>query len=136
MKQLMYGCFVAFVTSIVTGIVFLFIDSSVALGFFILATSFAIPVFKDTMNVLQAVGPLYWITRDNGTKGIPFISPGFMREIDEPWRTGKGIQVRLFKYVFQLGLCRKNPNKNEEEGLLFAMKGRDMKLKAKEISSW
>lgn len=136
MKQLMYGCLTAFVATFVLGICFLFIDPSIALGFFILTTSSGIPLFKDTMNVLQAVGPVYWITRDNGTSDTPFISPGFMRETGEPWRTGNGLQVRLGKFVFQLGVCQKHPNKEEEEGLLFAMKGRDMKLKTEEIASW
>jgi hypothetical protein len=93
-------------------------------------------VFKDTMNVVQGIGPVYWITRDNGMDNQPIICVGFMRETGEPWRTGKGLQVRIKQYVFQLGLCRRNPNKEEEEGLLFAMKGRALDTQAKDIASW
>lgn len=93
-------------------------------------------IFKDSMNLVQGVGRLYWIIRDNGSKGIPFVAPGFMIEVNHPWRVGNGIQFRLHRWTFQMGWCRPNPDKEETEGMLDAVGGRYMEEAPEEIGVW
>lgn len=76
-------------------------------------------LFRDTMNRLQYLGKLYWITRNNGAKGTPFVGKAFMRGTAPPWKVGNGVQFRLFKYTFQVGTCHDGPPANDEiEGLM------------------
>lgn len=93
-------------------------------------------LFKDTMNILQGVGPVYWITRDNIVCKTPIITTGIMRELNEPWRIGKGIQFTHRTYSFQIGLCKKNKHKTTEEGILAAMGARYMDTNPKELGNW
>jgi hypothetical protein len=93
-------------------------------------------LFKDSMNLVQSVGSLYWITRNYVRKGTPIMSLGFMHELDKPWRTGKGVQIRFRKHSFQIGFCKKTTPKNEEEGILNAVGGRMLDTTAHEIGNW
>lgn len=93
-------------------------------------------LFKDTLNRIQYVGPLYWITRDNGTDNDPVVTRAFMRQTSAPWKTGKGIQIRAGKYTFQFGLCRSSKLRSEDEGILHALQGRYMDTAAKDIGDW
>lgn len=89
------------------------------------------------LNVVRGVGPLYWIVRDTGTKAMPMIALGWVHELGGYWRKGKGIQIRISKYVFQFGFCQKSKIVyNEDEGLLYAMEGRMMAVETKEIREW
>jgi hypothetical protein len=91
-------------------------------------------VFKGTMNLVQGVGFIYWVTRDTH-KGFS-LSIGFMRETDYPWRTGRGLQIGIGKYVSQFGICKRNKPQNEIMGLTMAVKGRELQHKPKEIREW
>lgn len=93
-------------------------------------------LFRDTLNRLQYIGPVYWITRDNTPKGTPLLSIGFMRQTSFPWKIGKGIQVSLHKYSFQLGICKKSNHYDEEEGILGALGGRYLDTSTKDIREW
>lgn len=93
-------------------------------------------IFKDSMNLVQSVGRVYWIIRNNAKKGDRIVSTAFMRGTDEPWLIGEGIQFRFFKYTFHIGLCYPVPADSEEEGVLNAMQGRYMEEPAKEIGNW
>lgn len=93
-------------------------------------------LFKGTLNLLQGVGPLYWITRDNALRKTPFISIGIMRELNPPWRIGKGIQFTYRTYSFQIGLCKKHRHKTIEDGELAAMGARYMDVEPKELGNW
>lgn len=93
-------------------------------------------IFGNSMNLVQRIGSLYWIIRDNGKKGDPIIGSAFMRQTDEPWLIGKGVQVRFFKYSVQVGICYPNFFDSEEDGVLNAMSGRYMEDSAKEIGNW
>lgn len=94
-------------------------------------------LFKDSINLVQAVGPLYWITRDYVPKGTPIVSKGFMRELGEPWRVGAGIQIRFAQNrTFQIGWCHKTAPATEDEGVLSAVGGRYMDVTAEEIGEW
>lgn len=79
---------------------------------------------------------LYWIARNNGKKGDPRISKGFMRQTSEPWLVGSGLQVRFGKYIFQIGICGKPKKLDDQDGLLYAMQGRVMDVEPKEIGIW
>lgn len=91
-------------------------------------------VFKDTMNLVQGIGFVYWVTRDTH-KGFS-LSIGFMRETDYPWRTGKGLQIGISKYSFQLGFCKRHDPHSEIMGLTNALKGRELHYQPKEIREW
>jgi len=62
-------------------------------------------LFKDTLNRIQYLETLriYWITKDNG-KGQPLVTKAIMRQTAPPFWRGRGIQVRLGKLTFQVGL--------------------------------
>ena len=129
-----YGIFWTFVASLMLSIV-----SIVIAPFF---TVFLIPmlalsgmyVFSGTLNLVQGIGFVYWVTRDTH-RGFS-LSIAFMRETDYPWRTGRGVQIGLGKYSFQLGVCRKNKTETETEGLMRAVKGRKLHYRPKEIREW
>lgn len=93
-------------------------------------------IFGNSMNLVQNLGSLYWIIRDNAKKGDRWVSSAFMRQTENPWLIGKGVQVRFFKYVVQVGVCYPSFFDNEEEGVLNAMTGRYMEDNAKEIGNW
>jgi len=91
------------------------------------------------MNNVYAVGPLYWILRDIGTKETPRVAMGFLRQARPPWRVGKGIQFCVGKYILQIGLCRKPKgleNNDELSGLLYAMQARVIDSSVAEIGDW
>lgn len=88
------------------------------------------------LNVVRGIGPLYWIFRDTGKKGVPILSMGWTRELGGYWRVGKGPQIRVGKYIFQFGLCKKQNIKTEDEGILTAIEGRMMQATTSEISTW
>lgn len=88
------------------------------------------------LNVVHGVWKFYWIVRDNGKRGVPFISIGWMHELGGYWRRGRGLQIRIAKYVLQFGLCKKQEVPSEFEGYLNALDGRIMNTKVSEISTW
>lgn len=90
-------------------------------------------MFKDTMNVLQVVGPVYWITKNNSPK-TPIVSKGFMHETSEPWRKGTGVQFRISKHSFQIGLCKKQ-DLDETTGVLSSLQGRFLDTSPGDIGS-
>lgn len=94
-------------------------------------------LFKDSLNLVQSVGRVYWITRDYVPKGTPLVAKGFMRELGEPWRVGSGLQIRFSKNrTFQVGLCQQTAPVDEENGILNAVGGRYMDVTAEEIGEW
>jgi hypothetical protein len=88
------------------------------------------------MNKMRGFLFFYWIARDVGTPNIPHAAMGTCQELGGHWRKGKGPQLRFGKYLFQFGLCKKNKIKDEKEGLLFAVGGREMDTTVKEIKTW
>lgn len=89
------------------------------------------------MNLVQAVGPLYWITRNFAPKGTRLVSSGFMRELGAPWRVGKGIQIRFSRNrTFQIGFCKETLPLDEDSGILNAVGGRIMEISPEEIGDW
>lgn len=88
------------------------------------------------MNNLYIFGKIYWILRDTGKVKDKTISKGFMRQTSAPWRTGNGIQIRIGKYVLQIGICGKPKNLGDQDGLLYAIQGRLMDTEIKEIGDW
>lgn len=89
-------------------------------------------LFQDTMNIYQGVGPVYWITRDNGTDDMPRVSMAFMRMVDPPYRVGKGIQFRAGQYTFQIGLSVIPPDADEYTPVM----GRKLDTEPEEIGDW
>lgn len=90
------------------------------------------------LNTVWIAGPVYWIVRDSDkTKRFPTsLTFGFMRQTSPPWKTGWGIQIRMFKYIYQLGLCRKSKELDDQSGLLYAVKGRILDTPITEIGEW
>jgi len=93
-------------------------------------------IFRDTMNAVQAVGPVYWICRDIVPPNTRLFAWGFMRQTSAPWRVGKGIQIKLKKHTFQIGISKVGSDMSEEDGLMTAVQGRFLQAKAKEIRDW
>lgn len=130
-NSLQYSPLVGFVGSLVAGPFFL--PLLTCLVIFAISSYF---LFKDTLNKLQAVGPFYWITRDLVPPNTPLLSKGFMHETDFPWRHGKGIQIRIPHRTFQIGLCKKHKQLDDQEGVLAAVQGRFMDIPPTEIGEW
>lgn len=91
-------------------------------------------IFRNTLNKLQIVGPIYWITKNNVSKAQPVVAVGFMHETSEPWRAGKGIQVRFGSRSFHVGICKKH-DYDEVSGILSATKGRFLELSPSDIGT-
>ena len=134
-KTIGYGLFWTFVASMIgtcwSLVTFRF---PTFLGFVVLLFGTGAYVFKDTLNLVQGIGFVYWITRDTH-KGFS-LSIAFMRETDAPWRTGNGLQIGIGKYSFQIGFCKRNKTTDESEGLTRAVKGRKLHYRPKEIREW
>lgn len=104
------------------------------LGYVLVSFACGIYVFKGTLNLVQGIGFVYWVTRDTH-KGFS-LALAFMRETDHPWRTGRGLQIGIKKYSFQIGFCRRHTTHTEAEGLMRAVKGRRLYYRPKEIREW
>ncbi len=91
------------------------------------------------MNKLYSISFLYVILRDIGVVTDPTVSIGFMRQTGPPWKTGKGVQLCLGKYILQIGVCR-SPKElrhvKDDDGLLYAMQGRLLEEDPNKIGSW
>lgn len=129
-----YGIFWAFVVSVLLSVYMLLTNPFYALFFVPFSVMCGVHVFSGTLNLVQGIGFVYWVTRDTH-KGFS-LSIGFMRETDYPWRTGKGIQIGVGKYSFQIGFCRRHNPNNEIMGLTNALKGRELHYQPKEIREW
>jgi len=88
------------------------------------------------MNNLYKIWKVYWILRDTGKPKDKVFSTAFMRQTSALWATGKGIQIRIKKYVFQIGLCSTPKTLADDEGLLYAVQGRIMDIPPGEIGDW
>lgn len=90
------------------------------------------------LNTVWMLGPIYWIVRDSDqARKLPMsVNFGFMRQTSPPWKTGWGIQVKVFKYTYQIGVCRKPNNLDDQSGLLYAVKGRILDTPITEIGEW
>lgn len=89
--------------------------------------------FRGTQDLLYAVGPLYWILKNDNrwfSVGI-----GTMHEVAEPWRRGRGLYVTVAKRCLQIGLCR-TQTLDETQGILSAVQGRYLDIEPREIGNW
>ena len=88
-------------------------------------------LFRDTRNKIQYIQTirLYWIWRDDGSGKR--LTKAWMRQTAPPYWQGRGFQIRLGKYSFQVGVLQ-----TKGESLLDQMGGRDMAESAKEIREW
>jgi hypothetical protein len=93
---------------------------------------FGYQLFRDTMNLYQGVGPIYWIVRDNATRKHPRFCKAVMRQVDEPYRIGSGFQVRWKTYSFQVGISHIPKDGNEYTPIM----GREMTEEPEEIGQW
>ena len=138
MKKLIgYGSLSLFVASfLLSPVAFIFWGTQGLWLCAITANTFGRIVLKDTLNILQVVGPVYWITRDYVPKGTRFASIGFMKQTDEPWRVGTGLHLNLWKRTFQIGICHKQHYTNSMDGELSVVGGRLMDTAPTEIGAW
>jgi hypothetical protein len=61
-------------------------------------------LFKDSMNLFQKVGRLYWITRNNMQREQPLVSRAFLAHDSRPYWQGKGLQFAYRRWSFQVGI--------------------------------
>ena len=135
MKRLFgYLAFWCFILSLLCSIYAIFVKQSLLFASLPVAGILGVYLFKGTLNLVLGIGFIYWVLRDTH-KGFS-MSFGFMRETNYPWRTGNGVQIGLGKYVFQIGFCKRNNAIDEMNGLLNALKGRELQHKPKEIREW
>jgi hypothetical protein len=123
-----------FVVSVIYSIYAIFAKQNLLLLSLPIAVFLGVYLFKGTLNLVLGLGFIYWVLRDTH-KGFS-MSLGIMRETNYPWRTGNGIQIGIGKYVFQIGFCKRNNAIDEMNGLLNALKGRELHHKPKEIREW
>jgi hypothetical protein len=106
-----------------------------------LATSVVV-YMRATQNLLFYIKwfRLYWILRDNGTPSTPRLTRSFMRQTSPPWWRGTGIQLRVGKTTFQVGILREKAvpvsvtdMEDDAGGLLAQLGGRELDLDAKTI---
>ena len=92
-------------------------------------------VLRDTLNLVQGIGKVYWLTRS--TEVFTFrVQLSFMRETDYPWRSGKGLQL-VFPYrTFQIGICKPSKHYTVDEGLLHSLVARKLPSKPEDIREW
>ena len=101
---------------------------------FILPTlGYAHMVFSNTLDLVQGIGPVYWIIRKDPRKVS--VGLGTMHELGSPWRKGQGVYLVLFHRSFQIGLCHRQQF-DDITGTLSAVQGRYLDLSAKEIGNW
>lgn len=93
-------------------------------------------LFRNTLNTVQVAGRVYWIVRDLVPKGTRRFSRAFMRETESPWRTGKGIQLRVSNKTIQVGICDKGRPGDDLDGLVYAMQGRLLVDSPHVIGNW
>lgn len=89
--------------------------------------------FKGTMDLVQGIGPVYWIVRKD--QRIFSVGKGTMHELSAPWRKGAGLYVVVAKRCIQVGLCKRQ-HLNETEGILSAIQGRYLEVEPSEIGNW
>lgn len=92
--------------------------------------------YRAQMNTLYVVGRLYLIKRDNARLTDPVASVGFMRGINHPWYTGRGVQLRVKHKALQIGVCKKGEQHTEEKGVLNAIGGRYLDKPIDELRNW
>jgi hypothetical protein len=130
-----YTPLVGFVLTVLTTLILTVVHGFKGLYFTYFVLFFSYFLFKNTLNTVQAVGRVYLIVRDYVPANTPLIATGFMKEINPPWRHGKGIQVRAFKYTLQIGLCKRQ-QLTDETGVLAAIQGRFTDDTPSEIGNW
>ena len=92
-------------------------------------------VLRDTLDMVQGIGPVYWLTRQTDVKRLG-LQRSFMHETDYPWRSGRGIQCIVPYRTFQIGVCKASKCYTQEDGLLHSLVGRKLPQKPKEIGAW
>ena len=92
-------------------------------------------VLRDTLDMVQGIGPVYWLTRQTDVKRLG-LQRSFMHETDYPWRSGRGIQCIVPYRTFQIGVCKASMYYTQEDGLLHSLVGRKLPQKPKEIGAW
>lgn len=91
------------------------------------------PGFSDDMKQVHGLGPVYFFRAQCDSRRL---QRGFIREIDPPYRRGKGLQVRVFGNVFGIGLCRRVRYANEYEAVRDALEASDIVESAENIGDW
>lgn len=95
-----------------------------------------VTLYKKSLNSLIYFKSLYIILRDNANIKTPTLSKGFMRQTSQPWMVGTGLNIRINRYLLQIGFCKPSKHTNEESGLLGALGGRLMDTNVSEIREW
>lgn len=90
-------------------------------------------LFKDTLNRIQYIQTirLYWITKDAYPEGTPRLSFARMYQTAPPWWQGKGVQLRVSKYVVQVGVLT-----SKGSDLLDQLGGRYLDESPKQLREW
>ncbi len=86
------------------------------------------------MTQVHGLGPVYVLRhRKRPVRPLTFAS---MREIDPPYRWGRGIEVRLFGRTYGVGVCRRRVFENDYIAIREALAGKDMTVEPEKIGDW
>lgn len=84
---------------------------------------------------IRGAGPVYWAITTNPARR--WVELGFVREIDPPYRWGKGLRVKLgSERTLDFGLCRRRKYEHPYEAIQAAVDGRDVDTRPPEIGDW
>lgn len=83
---------------------------------------------------IRGAGPFYWSVTNNPARH--WVERGFVREIDPPYRWGKGLRIKLGQRTFDFGLCRARKFEHPYEAIEAAVEGRDTGAKPPDIGDW
>jgi hypothetical protein len=90
-------------------------------------------VFRDSRNMVQGVGPIYWFYGDNTWSKSPIaVRYVQLRETMYPYRRGRGVGVLVRNTEVQIGFCRRDPNGSD----LQVLDGRDLDVPVAVIKDW
>lgn len=90
---------------------------------------------SEDISQIHGVGFFYWAITRNPARHV--IERGFIREVDPPYRWGKGIRVQLGKrHALELGVCRRRKFEHEYDAVREAVGGRDIYVPPPDIGDW
>ncbi len=92
--------------------------------------------FSDEMEDLRGFFVFYVFQRKRRPVDTKWVQRGFVREIDHPYRRGRGLQIRAGTSIWGIGLCRKRSFADDDEATEKALEARVLSDDIYEIGDW
>jgi hypothetical protein len=91
------------------------------------------PGLADNMKNVRGIGPLYIVVHRQRPRRRIMLAG--MREIDPPYRWGRGIEIRLFGRTIGVGVCRRRKFDSDYVATREALNGRDISRDDRHLAS-